>query len=220
MTGFRACLIDVYDTVLSCDFAEHRTELPLLAGVAADQWNDAFVLHAEGLGVGRTNFAEVFESALRSCGREPDPAVVRQLVQRDRELLHTTALLHADTIPLLTSLRAQGIATAFVSNCSENTRGLLDHLGLSQLVDALVLSCEVGSAKPDAGIFHAAATALDVALTDAVFVDDQPAFCAGAAALGMTAVRIDRTGAAADDGEVVIRSLAELDVYFPGGPVA
>jgi putative hydrolase of the HAD superfamily len=215
MTGFRACLIDVYDTVLSCDFAAHRSELPVLAGVEADEWHDAFVLHAEGLGVGRTNFAEVFENALRSCGREPDPAVVRQLVQQDRELLNTTAQLHADAVPLLTSLRARGIATAFVSNCSENTRGLLDHLGLSQLVDALVLSCEVGSAKPDAGIFQAAVAALDVALGDAVFVDDQPAFCAGAAALGITAVRIDRTGAAAKDGEIVITSLAELDDYFP-----
>ncbi len=215
MTGFRACLIDVYDTVLSCDFAEHRTQLPVLAGVGADEWHDAFVLHAEGLGVGRTTFAEVFEKALMSCGREPDPAVVRQLVQRDRELLNTTAQLHADTVPFLTSLRALGIATAFVSNCSENTRGLLDHLGLSQLVDALVLSCEVGTAKPDAGIFLAAASALDVAGEDAVFVDDQPAFCAGAAALGITAVRIDRTGAAAEDGEIVIASLAELDDYFP-----
>jgi hypothetical protein len=33
--------------------------------------------------------------------------------------------------------------------------------------------------------------------------------------LGITAVRIDRTGAAAKDGEIVITSLAELDDYFP-----
>jgi putative hydrolase of the HAD superfamily len=217
MTGFRACLIDVYDTVLSCDFTAHRTEMPIVAGVPPEEWNDAFVLHAEGLGVGRTTFAEVFERALQSCCREPDSAVIRQLVQRDRELLYETARLHADTVPFLESLRARGITTAFVSNCSENTRGLLDHLGLSQLVDALVLSCEVGSAKPDAGIFHAAAQALDVAFTDAVFVDDQATFCAGASALGITAVRIDRTATAAADGEVVIRSLAELDQQFQRG---
>jgi putative hydrolase of the HAD superfamily len=142
----------------------------------------------------------VQDGARALLGRSPDlgvsrtQRVFRQLVQQDRELLNTTAQLHADAVPLLTSLRARGIATAFVSNCLENTRGLLDHLGLSQLVDALVLSCEVGSAKPDAGIFQAAAAALDVALADAVFVDDQPAFCVGAAALGITAVRIDRHG--------------------------
>lgn len=37
-----ACLIDVYETLLSCDFTPLATELPALADIPADPWNDAF----------------------------------------------------------------------------------------------------------------------------------------------------------------------------------
>jgi FMN phosphatase YigB (HAD superfamily) len=53
--------------------------------------------------------------------------------------------LYDDAIPFLEMLRAYAMATAFVSNCGEDTRPLLGHLGVSTLVDALVLSCEIGS---------------------------------------------------------------------------
>ncbi len=99
--------------------------------------------------------------------------------------------------------------TAFVSNCADNTRPLLEWLGLDSLVDELVLSCEVGVAKPDPRIFEIALDRLGVAAADTLFVDDQPAFCDAAAALGIRAVLIDRVGGA---GEV--STLAELSAYF------
>ncbi|MCP4307002.1 MAG: hypothetical protein GY926_01660 [bacterium] len=37
-----ACLIDVYETVLSCDFTALATELPAFAGIPTDPWDDAF----------------------------------------------------------------------------------------------------------------------------------------------------------------------------------
>ena len=60
-------------------------------------------------------------------------------------------MLYDDVVPFLESLRAAGVPTAFVSNCAENTRPLLDSLGLSDLVDHLVLSCEIGAAKAGTG---------------------------------------------------------------------
>jgi FMN phosphatase YigB (HAD superfamily) len=50
-----------------------------------------------------------------------------------------------------------------------------------------------------------------------VFVDDQPAFCAGAAALGITAVQIMRgehNGKVPPPGTAVVRSLAEVQAMF------
>jgi HAD superfamily hydrolase (TIGR01509 family) len=44
---------------------------------------------------------------------------------------------------------------------------------VAALVDALVLSCEVRAAKPDAAIFWSALDQLGVAADAAVFVDDQ-----------------------------------------------
>ena len=51
----------------------------------------------------------------------------------------------------------------------------------------------------------------------ALFVDDQPPFCAGAAALGITAVQIARgelDGKVPAEGTTVIRSLSDVAAMF------
>ena len=62
------------------------------------------------------------------------------------------------------------------------------------LVDAVVLSCEVGSAKPSPEIYVTALADLGVAAADAVFIDDQPTFCMGAEAVGVRPIQIVRDG--------------------------
>jgi HAD superfamily hydrolase (TIGR01509 family) len=59
----------------------------------------------------------------------------------------------------------------------------------------VVLSCEVGLIKPGPRIFRHALSELRADAADAVFVDDQAAFCAGAEAVGVRAVQIVRDGA-------------------------
>ena len=73
--------------------------------------------------------------------------------------------------------------SSLVSNCAEHTRDQLSRTGLAGLADVLVLSCEVGYSKPAAQIYERALSALGVAPAEAVFIDDQPAYCAAAAAL-------------------------------------
>ncbi len=132
-----------------------------------------------------------------------------RLVAADRELVDELAVLHDDVVPFLESLRERGVRTAFVSNCAENTRPLLDRLGLTALVDELVLSCEVRSVKPDPAIFDVAIDRLGVRPGESLFVDDQPAFCRAAEATGIRAVQIDRFG-----GQGAVSTLTELTGYF------
>ena len=96
-----------------------------------------------------------------------------------------------------------------MSNCAENTRPLLDRLGLTALVDELVLSCEVRAVKPDPAIFDAAVDRLGVRPGESLFVDDQPAFCRAAEARGIRAVQIDRPGSPG-----AVSTLSELIGYF------
>jgi HAD superfamily hydrolase (TIGR01509 family) len=206
-----ACLIDVYETVLTCDFRGHAEEMPRLAGLSPGAWNEGFRTFASDVGYGRITVAEAYTRVLRDAGVPDNPDLVQALVERDRELLVETTRVHHDTVPFLEALRERGVATAFVSNCADNTRYLLDGLGLTALVDALALSCELRCAKPDAPIYEAALQTLGVEASDTVFVDDQPAYCDGATALGMRAVRIDRRGeSSARHGEWVVQSLTEV----------
>ena len=213
MARREACLVDVYDTLLSCDFAAHQTELPALAGVSQDAWAEGYGQVGAALRVGQLTKAEGFGRILSACGVEARPGLVRALVDKDRELLLASARPYADAIPFLEALRSGGIRIAIVSNCSEHTRDLLEEVGVAALADTLVLSCEVGAAKPAAEIFTCALDRLGVTAPSALFVDDQASYCAGGAALGIGAVQIvrgepDGTGPAA--GTTVVRSLPEV----------
>ena len=215
--GCDACLVDLYQTLLSCDFSPNRRELPKLAGVAADAWNEAYSQLWAPVQVGRFSKAEAFAQTLRTCGVQPSADLVRALVDRDRELQFASARLYDDAVPFLDGLRSAGLKIAIVSNCSEHTHPLLIELGVIGLADAVILSCEVGAAKPAAEIYLRALDQLGVAATDALFVDDQAAFCAGAVALGISAVQIVRgepDGNVPAAGTVVVRSLTEVETML------
>ena len=56
------------------------------------------------------------------------------------------------------------------------------------MFDAVVISGEVGLHKPDPEIFHLGCEKVGLAPEECVFVDDLKENCAGAEAVGMTAV--------------------------------
>ncbi len=217
MTEREACLVDVYDTLLWVDFQQHRGELPALAGLSPEAWIAGMRQIGRDTGTGRLTTAEGYEQLLRSSGAQAPPELVKALVEKDRELLLGRARLYDDSLPFLRELRARGIKIAIVSNCSQHTRDLLESNGVAELADALVLSCEFGAFKPAAEIYRYALAQLGVPAPAAVFVDDQPPYCAGAADLGITALQIVR-GELRDKvpapGTTVVRSLAEVTVLF------
>jgi FMN phosphatase YigB (HAD superfamily) len=103
-----------------------------------------------------------------------------------------------------------------VSNCDHSTRPIVDQLELEQEADAIVLSFEVGVAKPDPGIYRTALDAVGARAEEVVFVDDQVAYCRGAEALGIRAFVIQREdadpleGIGAEGDLVVLHDLRSL----------
>jgi putative hydrolase of the HAD superfamily len=212
-----ACLVDAYDTIVTCDFSILRNELSVLAGISPDVWQVEYARIGALVSDGRLSKTEAFERLLRAAGQEARPGLVAELVRQDTELLLAHARLFDDVIPFLHGLRERGIKVAIVSNCAENTRPLLVKHGIDALADTLVLSCEVGSAKPAAKIFQCALDRLEVAAEAAVFVDDQPDYCAGSVAAGIRAVQILRSeldGQIPAAGTTVVRSLPEVEALF------
>ena len=207
MGRYVACLLDVYDTVLSVDMARHMAELAVRAGVEPATFAAAVRPWGSAVVDGRATIGGALEEVLWGWGRDRGQAA--PLVAADRALLRKLAVVPVDTVPFLMRLRERAVPTAFVSNCADNTRPLLDALGLSNLVDELVLSCEVGAAKPEPRIYRIALERLGVGADETVFVDDQQAYCDAAAALGIQAVRIDRCG-----GSGAVSTLDDLAPYF------
>ena len=151
MPRLEACLVDAYDTIVTCDFTPLRHGVPALAGIPLAAWEQEYTLVSPMLNDGRLSKAQAFRQIMASCGAQATDDLIAELVRRDQELLLANARLYDDVIPFLTRLRDRGIKIAIVSNCTENTRAMLVATGVDDLADELVLSCEVGSAKPAPG---------------------------------------------------------------------
>jgi epoxide hydrolase-like predicted phosphatase len=82
--------------------------------------------------------------------------------------------------------RAAGVKTGLISNSWG--LGIYDRLDSTELFDATVISGEVGMHKPQPEIYLLACERLAIEPAAAVFVDDLRENCAGAEAVGMTAV--------------------------------
>ena len=82
--------------------------------------------------------------------------------------------------------RASGIHTGLVSNSWSTSH--YDRDMLAELFDAAVISAEVGLHKPQPEIYALASQRLGVEPEQCVFVDDLRENCAGAEAVGMTAI--------------------------------
>ena len=209
----KACLIDVYDTILQSHFTDRTAALVEPLGIAPAAWLAEWDTLHEERDRGKVTVTDSFARTLAAVGIEPQPDLVAELSRRDDELSASYVRLCEDTVPFLGWLRSRGVLTALVSNCADTTRPLLDRLGIFPLVDAAVLSCEVGSIKPYPDIYVTALEELGVAAVDALFIDDKPAFCVGAEAVGVRPVQIARGAVSGYDSRwnfPVVHSLDEV----------
>jgi HAD superfamily hydrolase (TIGR01549 family) len=104
---------------------------------------------------------------------------------------HDNFTLYEDALPALEQLRAHGLAIGLVSNGQRDLEEFAEHHRLE--VDVAIGSRAHGRTKPHASIFQAALAALRVRPPDAAMIGDSPEDdIAGARALGMRAILIDR----------------------------
>jgi putative hydrolase of the HAD superfamily len=120
-----------------------------------------------------------------------------------------------DVEPALMDLRARGIKIGIISNWDSRLKRISDGLGLTRLVDFLVISAEAGIRKPDPRIFRIALERAGVLPEEAIHVGDLPEEDAeGARRAGVRPILIDRKRRLTAQGfpaEVrVLTSLADL----------
>ena len=220
-----AALLDMYDTVARTRWHELSDRIAGELDVDLEALYHAYNVTRNDRSVGAFDGQEGDMAAIvEAAGFEPSPELIGTLVALEREFAETGIELWEDSLPVVHELRARGVRTALVSNCSHSTRGIVDRLGLDQAFDEVVLSFEVGLRKPDPAIYRETLRRLDVQPERAVFVDDQQEYCDGAAAIGIETFLIDRAGwidpagvahlradvSTAEDGHRVIRDLRAL----------
>jgi len=120
---------------------------------------------------------------------------------------HENFFLYEDTLPALTELRRHRLRIGLVSNGQRNLDEFARHHSLD--VDVCVGSLAHGHVKPHRSIFEAALTALDAGPEEAAMVGDSYVDdIAGARALGMRAILLDRDGRHPDEADRIDTLLA------------
>ncbi len=141
---------------------------------------------------------------------EKIPAIRQQFFAGDR--------IDRDLLAYILSLRGK-YRTALLSNAFDDLRGELignspapsayhisptDHL--LDIFDEVIISAEVGFAKPDRRIYQYAADRLRIPMDGCVFVDDFPPNVEGARLAGMNGVRFMKPEQAREDLEAILNT--------------
>jgi putative hydrolase of the HAD superfamily len=100
--------------------------------------------------------------------------------------------VYSDVPERLAHWRRQGLRLAVVSNFDRRLHGLLDSLGLRQWLDPVIVSSEVGAAKPSPLPFQCALDLLDLEPHQVWHVGDQPEDVDGAAKAGVRCLVLRR----------------------------
>ena len=177
----KALLVDfggVLTTDIWSSFAAFCEQRGLDAGAAKQLFRDDpdALATLRGLETGEVEPAEFERRFAALLGTEPDGLVEGLFagLQPDQPMLEAVG-----------RARDAGVPTGLISNS-----WVMDHYTdeIRSLFDEVVISAEVGLHKPQPEIYLLAAERLGVDPEDCVFVDDLRENCAGAEAVGMTAV--------------------------------
>nr|WP_243792614.1 HAD family hydrolase [Saccharopolyspora gloriosae] len=215
----KAVCLDIDDTLLD-NAASSRLGLRALIGndAAWPVWRHTTEDHYERYVAGEVDFATMCVERTRAFfaafGEQISDAEATAREDHRMAAMQAAWCLFDDALPCLEWMRASGLQLAVITNApSAYQRKKISRTGLAGTFDSMLISGELGVAKPDPRIFHAACDALDAAPHEVVHVGDRlDTDALGAADAGLHGVWLNRNGTehAPPEGVSMITSLAEL----------
>ena len=199
----KAVIFDLGGVILRTVNPEPRQQLAVRLGVSLhDLYHQIFSSESAHLAtLGKIGTAEHWKQVQfhLNISNEELTRAIQQFWDGDR--------LDFSMVAYLRSLRPR-YKTALLSNAWDNLRGLIENeWKIASAFDEVIISAEVGLAKPDHRIFQLALNRLGVDAGEAVFVDDFSENIDGARWLGLHAVQFSSPD----------QTIAELGRYLNQG---
>jgi putative hydrolase of the HAD superfamily len=188
--GVRGLVLD-YGNVLSRHQSRHHLEaMATLAGLPFDRFLASYQEHRHAYDCGLSS--EDYWNRVIPNNRTT-PELVASLIAADAR---SWMDYREDVWGIARQFRDAGGRTAILSNgVPEIARAIREGRKLDAWFDEIVISCEVGCAKPDAAIYRICLERLGVPAQNVLFVDDRLENVDAARALGMTTLLFeDRNG--------------------------
>jgi HAD superfamily hydrolase (TIGR01509 family) len=138
------------------------------------------------------DYMSVYRQAWATAGMNLPDGLLHDILDAEQMSWDRSVKLDPDALQVLSWLGAHGIKRAVCSNAPfppEMMRRQVSANGISEMVDAVVFSSEVGRRKPAPELYQAALDAIGVKAQDALFVGDRVREdYEGPLAIGMRAV--------------------------------
>ncbi len=215
----RLVLFDLDDTL--CDQARsfrRRVERAVQAALAGQRPGDAEVIIERVIG-GSLMRAEDLVDVLAEFGLA-DAWRIERAIQAYTSDRFIDLCLFDEAIEVVTAVQQRALTGLITNGPSQIQREKLQRLGIADLFPIVLISEEVGVAKPDARIFRLALQQAGLPPSEAAFVGDNPEVdVRGAQAAGLLSVWCNRQGRPWPGGpppDAEVRALSELlPILFP-----
>src|SRR5215469_18102104 len=173
-------------------WADHARRSAAPLGISTAAWRRALDgSFAERVTGALGDLPSTFRELARRCGVQPAEDVLAKACAARRCAQRELFALRGDAPAVLAEIRSRGLRVGVLSDCTLELAESWPDLEVAAMVDARVLSCEVGRRKPDPELFRMIARGLGVAPAQCLYVGDGGGReLTGASACGMRAVML------------------------------
>ena len=170
----QAVIFDMYETLVTqfCSPLYYGTQIAQDLGLTPEEFLPGWRRTEEARATGKLTFEQAMEDLLALHGI-CTPERHRQVVQK-RFAIQADCFthLHPGILPMLRSLKENGIKIGLITNCFSEEAALIRESPLLQYFDAPCLSWETGIRKPDPAIYHACTEKLGIPAENCLYVGD------------------------------------------------
>lgn len=162
-------------------------------GVDHAAFAEAFNKDIRPVMAGKMSARSRYKDVLEDLGLDAEQEQVSHFEVMELQLRQQAAILYPGVLDVLKTLREKGLRLALLTNCTPLWAEILSHLDLLHLFDGVLLSCDMGMAKPDRHFFSSALEKIGTTAEETVYVGDGgDRELETATEMGMTSVYIDQ----------------------------
>lgn len=190
---YKVVIFDLFETLITEWGHKKYTKNEMCAdlGIEREKFDIYWDEKGDDRYLGEISFEDSILYVCEKIEKSIDASVISNIIdKRIRTKSVCFEYVNPDVFQLLKNLKAMGLQTAIISNCSSEEVNVLKESEIYRYFDEVILSYEVHMKKPDSCIYEEAAKRLGVALEECIFVGDGGSNeLVGARAVGMKAIQ-------------------------------
>jgi len=181
--SIQAVIFDLGGVLLRTEDRSTRHKLAERFGISYAELEELVFFSTTGklASVGRVSSQQHWQTVAEELG------ISSQEIENFQKEYFEGDRLDMEMIDFIRSLRKE-YRTALLTNAWDNLRSWLEELGVSDAFDHLIISAELGLAKPDPRLYNLALEQIGVKAEQAILVDDFIENVEGARSVGMQAI--------------------------------